>query len=210
MYEPITRRKRKKRKQSSLSGSSLLFYLILCIIGGVIFVYFFPELVSDTVQKTFRFFSSSPKLHSVTLKVNGTERELPSEAVLDVASGDSVSLVNVDTSVLFNRGLSAWIDPIHPDLSLDEAIKIDQMVEDSLQTTQDGKGKEYRLEFKKDGTPFGYVTFRVVLTASNWLNLAEQEKDRKKRLQYLTFASALSSGNSQAALQLASPMSNST
>ncbi|HQO79159.1 MAG TPA: tetratricopeptide repeat protein, partial [Thermodesulfobacteriota bacterium] len=114
-----------------------------------------------------------------------------------------MSLVNVDTSVLFNRGLSAWIDPIHPDLSLDEAIKIDQMVEDSLQTTQDGKGKEYRLEFKKDGTPFGYVTFRVVLTASNWLNLAEQEKDRKKRLQYLTFASALSSGNSQAALQLA-------
>jgi hypothetical protein len=78
----------------------------------------------------------------VIIDLNGKERKLPDQGIVEVQSGDKLNLVDVDTSVFFNRGINAEIENIQSDIGFNAPVEINKMVEATLKSSHDGQGRK--------------------------------------------------------------------
>ena len=114
-----------RRKHGEFDSSSkktfsittiIFFFLGVITLAGFLLLFFFPDLVDQVIKGGTSFFKTKPTLHQVIINLNGKESELPDQGIVEVQSGDKLNLVDVDTSVFFNRGINAEIENIQSDI----------------------------------------------------------------------------------------------
>ena len=186
-----------KKKFSLPNG---IFYALgLLTLVGFLILFFYPELIDQIIKK----FTSQPVLHKVTVDLNGKENTLPDQGVLNIQAGDKLVLVKVETSMFFNRGVKAGIEGIQPEIELGVPIEINKMVEESLNSSSDGRGKEFPINFQKDGKVFGSIRLKVIFTAADWLTWGDNQKEIKEKIRCYKFAKSLSPRDPKINLRLA-------
>ena len=168
--------------------TSIFFFLGVITLAGFLLLFFFPGLVDQVLKGGTSFFKAKPTLHQVIIDLNGKEKELPDQGIVEVQSGDKLNLVSIDTSVFFNRGINAEIQNIQSDIGFNAPVEINKMVEATLKSSHDGQGKEFRLTFHKNGEAFGSIGIKVTLTAADWLTWGDAQKESKEKIKCYQFA----------------------
>jgi len=189
--EETPRWKKKRRIRAIFLGAFLLFCVLLYVlIGGSGSDYFKLQLS--------RLLHPVPVFHSIIFEHNGIERRLIPDQTLQAHPNDRLKIAEIDTSVLFNRGIRLFAEGFDIN-ALQEEIVIARLLpgEDIFHHYT------YTIKIKHRNDCIGQVGLVISPTVEDWLEKANRVIDPENRLDFLNMAIKEKGNDPQLKIRLA-------
>jgi tetratricopeptide (TPR) repeat protein len=173
----FSRRHKKKRTAQTIVLLIILLFsaCLYLLIGG---------LGSDYLKLSFKgLLNPVPEFNHLIVEHNGTRKKLTSGQILQAHPYDSLKIVKIGTSVLFNRHIRLFCQGL--DIN---ALREKTVITNLLPGQDPFHHYTYSIVVKHRNDPIGEVGLIVSPSVEDWLVKADKIIDPKKRITFLTTA----------------------
>jgi tetratricopeptide (TPR) repeat protein len=192
LFKEETIRWKKKRKKRAIFIVVALFLsgLLYLLIGGPGSNYFKISLN--------RLLNPVPAFKHIIIEHNGEKKRLTPGQILHIHPSDSLKIVKISTSILFNKGIRLYSQ------SFDVNALQTQTVVTKLLPNQDMfRHYTYTITIKHSNNKIGEVGLVIAPSLEDWLTKANRIIDPQKRINFLQTAYKEEKGNFQIKMRLA-------
>jgi len=192
LFKEETIRWKKKRKKRAIFIVVALFLsgLLYLLIGGPGSNYFKISLN--------RLLHPVPAFKHIIIEHNGEKKRLTPGQILHIHPSDSLKIVKISTSILFNKGIRLYSQ------SFDVNALQTQTVVTKLLPNQDMfRHYTYTITIKHSNNKIGEVGLVIAPSLEDWLTKANRIIDPQKRINFLQTAYKEEKGNFQIKMRLA-------
>jgi tetratricopeptide (TPR) repeat protein len=172
--------------------------LIILVLSACLYL-LIGGLGSDLVKVSFKgFLNPVPEFNHLIVEHNGTRKELTSGQILQAHPYDSLRIVKIATSVLFNRHIRLFCQGLDIDAFREKAV-----IAELLPGQDPFHHYNYAIVIKHRNNIIGEVGLIVSPSVEDWLVKADKTIDPKKRSAFLRRAIKETGGNVQLRTRLA-------
>ena len=192
MFKEKTIRWKKKRKKR------VIFILVALFLSGLLYL-----LIGGPGSNYFkislnRLLHPVPAFKHIIIEHNGEKKRLTPDQILHIHPSDSLRIVKISTSILFNKGIRLYSQ------SFDVNALQTQTVVTKLLPNQDMfRHYTYTITIKHSNNNIGEVGFVIAPSLEDWLTKANRIIDPQKRINFLQTAYKEEKGNFQIKMRLA-------
>jgi len=169
---------RKKRLKSKIT-----FLLVALLFAAFLYI-FFGGYGTDTLKQSLKkLFNSDITFYHLIIEQNGVKKKLVSGQTIFAHPYDSLKIIKIDTSVLFNRGIRLFskgfdINSLHEEIVLAKLLP-----------SQDIFHKyAYAVKIKYKNETIGEIVLDISPSEEDWLKKLHIITDPKEKLEFLNLA----------------------
>ena len=192
MFKEKTIRWKKKRKKR------VIFILVALFLSGLLYL-----LIGGPGSNYFkislnRLLHPVPAFKHIIIEHNGEKKRLTPGHILHIHPSDSLRIVKISTSILFNKGIRLYSQ------SFDVNALQTQTVVTKLLPNQDMfRHYTFTITIKHSNNKIGEVGLVIAPSLEDWLTKANRIIDPQKRINFLQTAYKEEKGNFQIKMRLA-------
>jgi tetratricopeptide (TPR) repeat protein len=192
LFKEKTIRWKKKRKKR------VIFILVALFLSGLLYL-----LIGGPGSNYFkislnRLLHPVPAFKHIIIEHNGEKKRLTPGHILHIHPSDSLRIVKISTSILFNKGIRLYSQ------SFDVNALQTQTVVTKLLPNQDMfRHYTFTITIKHSNNKIGEVGLVIAPSLEDWLTKANRIIDPKKRINFLQTAYKEEKGNFQIKMRLA-------
>jgi len=192
LFKEKTIRWKKKRKKR------VIFILVALFLSGLLYL-----LIGGPGSNYFKISLNGllhpvPTFKHIIIEHNGEKKRLTPGHILHIHPSDSLRIVKISTSILFNKGIRLYSQ------SFDVNALQTQTVVTKLLPNQDMfRHYTYTITIKHSNNKIGEVGLVIAPSLEDWLTKANRIIDPQKRINFLQTATKEEKGNFQIKMRLA-------
>jgi len=192
LFKEKTIRWKKKRKKRAIFIVVALFLsgLFYLLIGGPGSNYFTITLN--------RLFHPVPAFKHIIIEHNGEKKRLMPGQILHINPSDSLRIVKISTSILFNKGIRLYSQGFDVN-----ALQTQTVVTKLLPNQDMFRHYTYTITIKHSNNKIGEVCLVIAPSLEDWLTKANRIIDPQKRINFLQRATKEEKGDFQIKMRLA-------
>jgi len=192
LFKEETIRWKKKRKKRAI------FILLALFLSGLLYV-----LIGGPGSNYFKISLNKllhpvPELKHIIIEHNGEKKRLIPNQILHINPADSLRIVKVSTSILFNKGIRLYSQGFDVN-----ALQTQTVVTELLPNQDMFRHYTYTITIKHNNNNIGKVSLVIAPSLEDWLTKANRIIDPEKRIHFLQSAYKEEKDNFQIKMRLA-------
>jgi tetratricopeptide (TPR) repeat protein len=189
--EETIRWKKKRRKR-------VIFIVVALFLSGLLYLFIGGPGSNYFTTTLNRLLHPVPAFKHIIIEHNGEKKRLMSGQILHINPSDSLRIVKVSTSILFNKGVRLYSQGFDVN-----AIQTQTVVTKLLPNQDMFRHYTYTITIKHSNNTIGEVGLVIAPSLEDWLTKANRIIDPQKRINFLQRATKEEKGNFQIKMRLA-------
>lgn len=178
--------------------SRIIFLLVALFFAVFLYIFFGGYGTAGLRQSLKKLSNSDLTFYHVIIEQNGAKKKLVSGQTIFAHPYDSLEIVKIDTSVLFNRGIRLFskgfdVNSLHEETVLAKLLPSQDIFHDYT----------YKIEIKYKNETIGEVVLDISPSKEDWLKKLDMITDPKEKLEFLNLAVKEAGDNIELKVRLA-------
>jgi tetratricopeptide (TPR) repeat protein len=192
LFKEETIRWKKKRKKRAI------FILLALFLSGLLYVLIGGPGSNYYKISLNKLLHPVPALNHIIIEHNGEKKRLMPDQILHINPADSLRIVKVSTSILFNKGIRLYSQGFDVN-----ALQTQTVVTKLLPNQDMFHHYTYTITIKHNNNNIGKVSLMIAPSLEDWLTKANRIIDPQKRIHFLQSAYKEEKDNFQIKMRLA-------